>query len=186
LAYLTFFFKNRIHQLLLRSRHSKIVLLAIPIAIFGIFLSPSLNTNPLGIRVLNTPDNSHHSALLGVFYFGTLTSIAYIALFSFLIFYESRIRDILSLKCFHYLATLGYGIFLVHMPVALYLSNLTIPLHHRFPESYIAIWMLNVVATLASSIVVAYILHLTIEKPFLRLRDLYFAPRLKKAQTLPN
>ena len=72
------------------------------------------------------------------------------------------------------IATLGYGIYLVHFPVIQYLVA-------PFMESLDLIdnpivlpaWLIVLVLTLTLSTLIAYVLHLIVEKPALYLRDTF-------------
>jgi peptidoglycan/LPS O-acetylase OafA/YrhL len=173
LSYLCFFFREDIRSFLVRNRKLRYVFYGVPVLCFGIILSPGLNQHPLGIHVIGkSPSNL--DAFLSVLYFGTITSIAYFLLLIALMFLSTRLIEVLSHGSFRYLGTLGYGVFLVHIPIALQVSRFTRPLHLRYPGNEPAIWLLNLIVTLAGSMALAYGLHLIVEKPALKLRDLLF------------
>jgi peptidoglycan/LPS O-acetylase OafA/YrhL len=111
--------------------------------------------------------------LLCAFLWGTVTTIMYFALVLLVI---NRQKDslprFLSAKPFRQLATLGYGVYLVHIPACFWF---VIPVEHWLRTSLGwsmgAIWPTALILLLGLSFWWAYWLHLLIEKPSLRLRD---------------
>jgi peptidoglycan/LPS O-acetylase OafA/YrhL len=82
------------------------------------------------------------------------------------------IQRLLSAPVFRRIATLGYGVYLLHIPVfewfvARGAASLALEHHWSGP----VVWTLSLFAVLAGALVVAYALHVAIEKPALRLRD---------------
>jgi peptidoglycan/LPS O-acetylase OafA/YrhL len=77
----------------------------------------------------------------------------------------------LSLHVFRQLATLGYGVYLVHIPL---LHGIIVPAAHALDErhvSLIIVWPLSLVALMVLSLGLGYVMHVVIEKPSLRLRE---------------
>ncbi|HEX3770896.1 MAG TPA: acyltransferase [Polyangiaceae bacterium] len=110
--------------------------------------------------------------LVEVFSWGTLTSIMYFG-WVMLILHggDGWTRRALSWPGFRRLATLGYGVYLVHIPVCYALIT---PSAKRLSEqgwSMAAVWPLSVLLLVAASLGFAYVLHVLVEKPALRLRD---------------
>jgi peptidoglycan/LPS O-acetylase OafA/YrhL len=65
---------------------------------------------------------------------------------------------VLNLRPIKFVGVLSYSLYLVHMPVLLAIEHVT---HHEIPGQ---------VAALLSSLALAYVFHLALEKPFARLR----------------
>jgi peptidoglycan/LPS O-acetylase OafA/YrhL len=77
----------------------------------------------------------------------------------------------LSVPQFRNMATLGYGVYLVHIPV---IDHVMVPLARAAQGrhwSMLFVWPLVLVATMALSMALAYVLHVLVEKPALRLRE---------------
>ncbi|MGH7272797.1 MAG: acyltransferase family protein [Polyangiaceae bacterium] len=111
--------------------------------------------------------------LVHVFFWGTLTSIMYFCWLLLLLNVEGGwFSRVLSAPIFRRLATLGYGVYLVHIPVC---DDLVAPaasalVKGRGLSAGIA-WMLALAGSLLGSLALAYVLHVIVEKPSLALRD---------------
>jgi peptidoglycan/LPS O-acetylase OafA/YrhL len=107
-----------------------------------------------------------------VFSWGSLTSLMYFG-WTLLVLHggEGWIARALSLDATRRVATLGYGIYLVHLPIC---ENVVSPLarglvRHRWPMA--AVWPLSVCLLFTLSLAGSYLLHVLVEKPALRVRD---------------
>jgi peptidoglycan/LPS O-acetylase OafA/YrhL len=111
--------------------------------------------------------------LVEVFSWGTITSVMYFG-WVLLILHggDGWVRRALSAPVFRRIATLGYGVYLVHIPVcyALITPNAK-RLVRRDGWSMATVWPLSVVLLVGASLVFAYVLHVLVEKPSLKLRD---------------
>jgi len=111
--------------------------------------------------------------LVRVFCWGTLTSIMYFGWVLLLLNGDGGvIQRFLSASIFRRIATLGYGVYLVHVPLCDALITPVARLlakDHSWPMPLV--WPLAVVALVLASLAVAYGIHLFVEKPSLRLRD---------------
>jgi peptidoglycan/LPS O-acetylase OafA/YrhL len=114
-----------------------------------------------------------HLLLVRVFCWGTLTSIMYFAWVLLLLNTSGGwVQSLLSAPVFRRIATLGYGVYLVHVPLC---DDLITPVarilvkDHDWPMP--VVWPLAVAALIVASLAVAYGIHLLVEKPSLRLRD---------------
>ena len=70
-----------------------------------------------------------------------------------------------------HLATLGYGVYLVHIPLC---DQVIVPAARAMQERQwpmIIIWPTALTALMVSSLALAYVMHIVIEKPSLRLRE---------------
>ena len=111
--------------------------------------------------------------LVQVFSWGTLTSIMYFG-WGLLVLHggDGWVRRALSAPIFRRIATLGYGVYLVHIPLCYALIT---PRARELVEvwgwSMAAVWPLSVTALMVASLAVSYVLHVLVEKPSLRLRD---------------
>jgi peptidoglycan/LPS O-acetylase OafA/YrhL len=103
---------------------------------------------------------------------GTITSLAYVPLVLFLLNRESGLSRALSHRFFAYVATVGYGIYLLHTPV---IHDLLLPAAFFVKRSAhvpsLVVWVSTIVASLAVSAFGGYVLHVVVEKPALKLRD---------------
>jgi peptidoglycan/LPS O-acetylase OafA/YrhL len=111
--------------------------------------------------------------LLVVFNWGTVTTIMYFVLVLLVLNRrDGWIPRFLSANAFRQLATLGYGVYLVHTPLFMWLVRPVVRwLRVSRGSSMGVVWPVSVVLTLALSFWWAYGLHLFVEKPSLRLRD---------------
>jgi peptidoglycan/LPS O-acetylase OafA/YrhL len=104
---------------------------------------------------------------------GTLTSLMYFGFLLYMLRSKGPIATALSHPAFRSVATLGYGVYLVHIPVVDRIAGpLAQWLHHRGCPSMV-VWCGSMVLVTALSLVLAYILHILVEKPSLRLRELW-------------
>ena len=116
--------------------------------------------------------------LWATLWWGGLTSVFYLPLVLMLINRPGAIGRLLGRRGFLYVATFGYGIYLVHVPVIdrlvkPVLVHLTLAYWnttHALPPLGL-LWSLAVALTMVLSTAVSYGLHLLVEKPFLALRD---------------
>jgi peptidoglycan/LPS O-acetylase OafA/YrhL len=109
--------------------------------------------------------------IVHVFAWGSVTSIMYFGWLLLLLHGEGWLHDALSLPAFRRIATLGYGVYLVHIPI---LDHVIVPLAHKLQTDKVpmmVIWPLSLALVTVGSLLVAYILHVAIEKPSLRIRE---------------
>ncbi len=103
---------------------------------------------------------------------GTVTSVLYCALIPPLINYESAASRLLGTRPCVWFATLGYGIYLVHIPVCEhFVAPIARVLLRGHQWSIGVVWPLSLALLLAGSFTIAYVLHVTVEKPALWLRE---------------
>ena len=111
--------------------------------------------------------------LVEVCSWGTLTSIMYFG-WVLLVLHggDGWMRRALSAPIFRRIATLGYGVYLVHIPVCYALiTPRARDLVDRAGWSMAAVWPLSVVVLVLASLAFSYVLHVLVEKPSLKLRD---------------
>lgn len=114
-----------------------------------------------------------HVQLVHVFAWGSITSVMYFA--ALLLFLHGDpnggIRGPLSSPRLRRGATLGYGVYLVHVPI---LDRVIVPAVHALVARKVSLgilWPASLVALMAASLALAYVMHILIEKPSLRLRE---------------
>lgn len=110
--------------------------------------------------------------LVHVFAWGTLTTTMYFgALLLLLNGGDGFIQRWLSAPIFRRIATLGYGVYLVHIPI---LDHGLVPIAHELHARHVSLtllWIGSLTALTLASMAVAYALHVLIEKPSLRIRE---------------
>lgn len=114
-----------------------------------------------------------HVQIVHVFAWGTVTSIMYFGWLLLLIHGDTGgwIQRWLSRPIFRRIATLGYGIYLVHIPLC---DDLIVPAARALEARHVPmtiVWPSALLALLISSLALAYAMHVLIEKPALRLRE---------------
>jgi len=114
-----------------------------------------------------------HVQLVHVFAWGTITSVMYFGWLLLLIHGDTAgwIHRALSLHIFRRIATLGYGVYLVHIPLCDYL---VVPAARALEARHwpmLIVWPAALVGLLLSSLALAYVMHVVIEKPSLRIRE---------------
>ena len=108
-----------------------------------------------------------------VFAWGTLTTVMW-AGFLLLLLHghgEGFVHRFLSAPIFRRIATLGYGVYLVHIPLC---DHIVVPLAHKMVDaktSLVLVWSASLALLLVLSVASAYLLHIFVEKPSLWIRD---------------
>jgi peptidoglycan/LPS O-acetylase OafA/YrhL len=118
-----------------------------------------------------TSELPEHAQIIRMFLWGTLTSVMYIGLVPLGLYGEGLVVRALSRPFFRRLATLGYGVYLVHIPI---IDHIMVPAGRAAQArhwSMLLVWPAALASTFALSLMVAYALHVLVEKPSLRLRD---------------
>lgn len=179
LAYFHRFYSNELRQLF-EKRIVRSIAVGVPVLIAVLMTLPSLNPSPLGLRSVNDP-NAHILAFRqGILYFGTLTSIFYGCLTLHFLYAESALKRVLSWRPFIYMTTLSYPIYLLHWPIAYKIAGLLKPQFQtymtgpHFAEAVAASATLITLLTVVLSGLLAYIIHLLVEKPILAWRERQF------------
>ena len=114
---------------------------------------------------------AEHVQIVHVFAWGTVTSIMYFGWLILLLHGDGWIHRALSFPIFRRIATLGYGVYLIHIPL---LDHVAVPVARALQERHVSmlvIWPLSLAGLMISSLGLAYVLHVVIEKPALRLRE---------------
>jgi peptidoglycan/LPS O-acetylase OafA/YrhL len=112
-----------------------------------------------------------HVQLVHVFAWGTVTSVMYFPLLLLLLHGDSWIHRVLSAPFWRRTATLGYGVYLVHIPI---IDHVIVPAAQRLQAnrvSMILVWPASLAAVMLLSHAVAYAMHVLIEKPSLKIRE---------------
>jgi peptidoglycan/LPS O-acetylase OafA/YrhL len=125
-----------------------------------------------GLFFMSFPPGSVPDLWWGLISMGTVSALALGALVIHLVAYDSWASRLLGTGIFVPLATLGYGAYLVHMPlvrgVGVPVYTALVKQHHMTPAQA---YLIAVPTVYAAAVLVAYLLHLVIEKPALALRD---------------
>jgi len=130
---------------------------------------PALGCLWVLLRAANTLPE--HAQIIRMFLWGTLTSVMYFGLVPLALYTEGWIVRALSAPFFRRLATLGYGVYLVHIPI---IDHIMVPAGKAAQArhwSMLWVWPTALASTFLLSLAVAYALHVLVEKPSLRLRD---------------
>jgi peptidoglycan/LPS O-acetylase OafA/YrhL len=106
---------------------------------------------------------------------GTFTSLMYAPLVLLLVNHEQGwLTRQFSRRPFLYVATFGYGIYLIHIPVLwMIVLPLAAPIVYGYLPPPVVTWVSIVAATFGLSLLGGYLLHVAIEKPALKLRDTF-------------
>jgi peptidoglycan/LPS O-acetylase OafA/YrhL len=122
--------------------------------------------------MLCVPHSFPNFFLFRVFSWGTLTSLMYAPWILLLLHTGGAVVRFLSRPGFLFFATLGYGIYLIHIPVC---ERLLVPLARWLQANAgmtaLTLWPLTLFLLFFVSAAGAYVLHLIVEKPALWLRD---------------
>lgn len=111
-----------------------------------------------------------HVQLMHVFAWGTVTSVMYFPALLLLLHGEGPIHRWLSAPVFRRLATLGYGVYLVHIPV---IDHAVVPVAHALHDQQVSmalLWPASFGAVTIASFAIGYAMHVLVEKPSLRVR----------------
>jgi peptidoglycan/LPS O-acetylase OafA/YrhL len=112
-----------------------------------------------------------HAAIMQVFAWGTLTSLMYLPALVLLLHDDGWVQRFLGWSGFRRLATIGYGVYLVHIPL---IQNVVMPLVRPLAARnvpMVVVWILALTVAMGVSWVVGYILHVLVEKPSLWIRE---------------
>jgi peptidoglycan/LPS O-acetylase OafA/YrhL len=109
--------------------------------------------------------------LVHVFAWGTVTSLMYFGWLTLLLHSDGWIQKWLGWEGFRRIATLGYGVYLVHIPVC---DQIIVPMARSLEKKHwpmIVVWPMSLTALMLLSLALGYLLHVVIEKPSLRIRE---------------
>jgi peptidoglycan/LPS O-acetylase OafA/YrhL len=110
--------------------------------------------------------------LVHVFAWGTVTSVMYFPALILLLHTEGGwLIGWLSAPYFRRIATLGYGVYLVHIPL---IDHVLVPVAQRLQARHVSmllVWPASLAAVMLLSFVIAYAMHVFIEKPSLWIRE---------------
>jgi peptidoglycan/LPS O-acetylase OafA/YrhL len=115
---------------------------------------------------------SENVQIVHVFAWGTVTSVMYFGWLVLLLHGPSGyVQRALSWPGFRRIATLGYGVYLVHIPIC---DHVVVPFARsldRQKVSMLIVWPVSLALLLLGSLALGYVLHVIVEKPSLRLRE---------------
>lgn len=127
----------------------------------------------LGVWLLMKPDRFGTDAvqIFHLFAWGTITSIMYFTGLLVFLTGKGAFARAMSHPIFRVVATLGYGIYLIHIPI---LDYVVVPMAKALDKRGVPMWAnwpLSFVVLMILSIALAYVLHVLVEKPTLRIRE---------------
>jgi peptidoglycan/LPS O-acetylase OafA/YrhL len=127
----------------------------------------------LCLKLLMDPDffGAENTPLFRVFAWGTITSIMHLSVLVLVLHRQTALSSFLGHPVFRKMATLGYGVYLVHIPIG---EHAFVPLgalwlKQGWPTA--PIWPIATVGLFFASLAVGYVMHIFIEKPSLKIRD---------------
>ena len=108
--------------------------------------------------------------LVHMFAWGTVTSVMYFCALLLLLHGDGVVQRVLSHPLFRRAATLGYGVYLVHIPL---IDHGLVPAASALAPQLSAslLWPLSLLAVLLASFAIGYAMHVFVEKPSLRIRE---------------
>lgn len=110
-----------------------------------------------------------------LFIWGTGTSLMYFPALLLVLHGDGWFQRFLSAPIFRRLATLGYGVYLVHIPI---IDRALVPIAHAMDDAGVSMaiaWPLALLAVMGGSFAIAYALHILVEKPSLKIREMLAA-----------
>jgi peptidoglycan/LPS O-acetylase OafA/YrhL len=110
-----------------------------------------------------------------LFAWGSLTSLMYFSLVPLALYTGGWVCRWLSAPLFRRMATLGYGVYLVHIPI---IDHVMVPVAKAAQSRHVSmllVWPAALASTMILSLAVGYLLHVLVEKPSLRLRERFAA-----------
>lgn len=112
-----------------------------------------------------------HAGLWHIISIGTLSSLAWGAAILYLLNTDGKLSRWLSSPAFLPLATLGYGVYLIHIPFVVTFGLVSYVLLARSHTPPALGLLAGTAVVFGLCLLVAYVLHLVIEKPALAARD---------------
>lgn len=123
--------------------------------------------------LLLRPDlfGENHEQHVHLFTWGTVTSLMFLMTVPMVLHGDGWIVRFLSAPIWRRLATVGYGVYLVHIPV---MDHIGMPMVLHFRERDVSLafaWPMAFAVVTTLSFAIGYALHVLIEKPSLRIRE---------------
>ena len=106
-----------------------------------------------------------------MFAWGSITSVMYFGTLVLLLCTNGRVHELLSKPIYRRIATLGYGVYLVHIPLC---DHVIVPFAQALDKRHVSlvlVWPLSLALLSGMSLALAYVMHVLIEKPSLWVRD---------------
>ena len=113
-----------------------------------------------------------HVQFVHVFAWGSVTTVMYFGALLLLLHGDGWIHRGLSAPIFRRLATLGYGVYLVHIPLC---DRVIVPAARALQARHVSmllVWPAALIALMAGSFLVGYVMHVLIEKPSMKIRQM--------------
>lgn len=130
---------------------------------------PALGCAWLALR----PDlfGEEHDQHVRLFTWGAVTSLMYLLIVPMVLHGEGWLVRMLGAPIWRRLATLGYGVYLVHIPL---IYQVGIPLLRHLRDEGVSMaygWPIGFAVVTGLSFAIGYVLHVLVEKPSLRIRE---------------
>jgi peptidoglycan/LPS O-acetylase OafA/YrhL len=116
-----------------------------------------------------------HIQLVHVFAWGTVTSLMYFPTLLLLLHGDGWLHRWLGAPIFRRVATLGYGVYLVHIPI---IDHVLVPWARALQSRHVSmllVWPASLALATLGSLAIAYAMHVLIEKPSLWFRQRFAA-----------
>ncbi len=164
-------------KMLLHGKHQRwlrVFLWTVVIVLYLYFILPFFHEVPfmyLSYGGMSDTPTLLSVAMKSVWDFGFLSSMLYLILIVLLVTDQGALGSFLGSTWMRKTATLSYGVYLVHLPIAKFVSH---TLSKYLGEGPIGIALVSLGLTAFLSYGLSYILHLIVEKPLLSVRDRIF------------
>lgn len=151
-------------------------------AIYFYFISPEYHRIPFMLPsyagFLNSVELAS-VARMAIWDFGFLSGLMYLVLILLLTTEDGWLKRMLGSNFMRQTATLSYGVYLVHLPIAKFISYIVFQSEFfgamSEPDQIVGTVISSYIITLVASYWISYTLHLLVEKPLLSIRDRIFA-----------
>ncbi len=157
LAYVHAFMRERVAKFLSDPFHRGLVALG-SLACLWLLVRPDMFGN-------------ENVQLVHVFTWGTVTSVMYFGFLLLLLHGDGFVQRVLGKSIFRRIATLGYGVYLVHIPLC---DLVIVPIARALDQKHVSmllVWPASLALLMLGSLGLAYVIHVLIEKPSLWVRE---------------
>src|SRR5258708_9105051 len=109
--------------------------------------------------------------MVQVFAWGTIKSLMWLAVVTLALYGKGTVCRWLAAPVFRSMATVGYGVYLVHIPI---IDHVMVPASRAAQARHwpmLLVWPAALTSTMLLSLAISYGLHVVVEKPALRFRE---------------